>query len=74
LLVGARCKLFASNRDAGNSSDQNFPVKDTGPIDIGSIVLDPRGAAGPRTGPRFDIGSIVLDPRGAAAGPRTGPR
>lgn len=47
LPVGARCRLYAANGDAGNSSDRNFLVKDTGPIDIGSIVLDSRGSATP---------------------------
>jgi hypothetical protein len=36
-------RAVISNLDAGNSSDQNFPAKDSGPIDIGDIVLDPRG-------------------------------
>ena len=44
LLIGARCKLFASNPDGGNSADQSFDVKDTRPVDIGTIVLDPRAA------------------------------
>ena len=44
LVIGARCKLFASNPDGGNSAEQTFAVKDTQPVDIGSIVLDPRCA------------------------------
>ena len=45
LLVGSRCTLFAYNTDGGNSLKQEFAVKDTKPIDVGRIVLDPRDAA-----------------------------
>jgi len=52
LLVGSRCKLFAYDPAGGNSPDQSFVVKDIRPIDLGAIVLDPRGAVATKTGTR----------------------
>jgi hypothetical protein len=52
LLIGSRCKLFAYDPAGGNSPDQTFGVKDTRPIDVGKIVLDPRSALGSKAGTR----------------------
>jgi RNA polymerase sigma factor (sigma-70 family) len=41
LIIGARCKIFATGTAGGNSPSHEFEVKDTRPIDIGDIVLGP---------------------------------
>jgi hypothetical protein len=43
LLPGTRCRLFATDPGGGNSDDRRFDVGGPGPIDLGAIVLDPRG-------------------------------
>jgi RNA polymerase sigma factor (sigma-70 family) len=42
LLVGARCRLFASSSAGAVSRDRNFDVTDSKPVDLGDIVLEPR--------------------------------
>ena len=52
LLVGAQCNLSASDPAGGNSRDHTFDVKDTKTLELGDIVLDPRGAGGNGARPR----------------------